>query len=230
MNECVFLGTIWCQNNVLSSTLSSKYRMTIKTFDKFDIVLIRGYVNMASEMTSLLYFEMLFQINPTKSILYSINHHVAWFMQYNLQNRFLMIIFVFIFKLDACCCLNFLHRLKDTVTILKFSSIYELFSNRRFHRDNAQDVYSLSLTYNYRVWILLFWGQTWWVIPMTSSILVSKDLTKNRKKWFSQNSINKSKFRLRICFYIINISNDIFFDSPKPYKEGQEIHHGVKMA
>ena len=108
---------------------------------------------------------------------------------------------------------------KDTVTILKFLSINELFSNRRFHRNNAQNVYSLQLANNYWVWIWLFWGQTWWVIPMTSSILASKDLAKNRKKWFSQNSINKSKFRLWIRLYIINTSIVIFSDSPKPYRK-----------
>ena len=35
---------------------------------------------------------------------------------------------------------------KDTVTIFKFPSIYKLFTNRRFHRNNAENVYSLSLT------------------------------------------------------------------------------------
>ena len=108
---------------------------------------------------------------------------------------------------------------KDTVTIFKFPPIYTVFSNRWFHRDSARNVYFLSLTNNYWIWILLFWGQTWWVIPMTSLIVLSKDLAKNRKKWFSQDSINKFKFRLRICFYIINTSNVIFSDSPKPYRK-----------
>jgi len=54
---------------------------------------------------------------------------------------------------------------------------------------------------------------------MTSSILASKDLAKNRKKWFSQNSINKSKSRLWIRLYIINTSIVIFSDSPKPYRK-----------
>ena len=116
MNECVFLGTKRCQNNVLSSTFSSSFRMTIKSPQKFYEVLIRGYwvwvysywilnVKRAPEVSSLFYFEMLFRSHPTKNIL---------FMQYNLQNQFLMIIFVFILKLDACYCLNFLHRLNSS--------------------------------------------------------------------------------------------------------------------
>ena len=108
---------------------------------------------------------------------------------------------------------------KDTVTILKFLWIFELFSNRRFCRDNAQDINSICLVHNYWVRSLLFWGQTRWVIPMTSSTVVSKDLVKNSKKWKSQNTMNKSKFWLRICFYIMNTSNNIFFDSPKPYRK-----------
>ena len=109
--------------------------------------------------------------------------------------------------------------LKDTVTILKFLWIFEFFSKRRFCRDNVQNINSICLVNNYWVRSLLFWGQTRWVIPMTSFIVVSKDLVKNSKKWKSQNSMNKSKFRLRICFYIMNTSNNIFFDSPKPYRK-----------
>ena len=124
MNECVFLGTKPCQNNVLSSTFSSNFRMTIKSPQKFDEVLIRGYwvwiysywilnVKRAPKMSSFFYFEMLFRSHRMKNIL---------FTRYNLQNQFLMIIFVFILKLDACCYLNFLHCLNSSMN--KFPTIY----------------------------------------------------------------------------------------------------------
>ena len=65
-------------------------------------------------------------------------------------------------------------KIKDTVTIFKFLWISELFLNQRFRRDKAQNVNSLSLASNHWVWIWLFWSQTGWVIPMTSSIRASK--------------------------------------------------------
>ena len=114
VNECVFLGTYRWQNNVLSSTFSSSYRMTIKSPQKFDEVLFRGYwvwvysywilkcKEGAGNVIVVLFWNVILKQSNEKH-----------FMQYNLQNQFLMIMFVFILKLDACCCLNFLHRLNS---------------------------------------------------------------------------------------------------------------------
>ena len=92
---------------------------------------------------------------------------------------------------------------KDTVTILKFLFISDFFSNRWFWWDNAGDVSSLSLTNNCSVWILLFWGQSRWLILMTSSNHHSKRLIKNGKNIRSRNLTIILKFWALILFDII---------------------------
>ena len=97
--------------------------------------------------------------------------------------------------------------------------ISDFFSNRRFLWDGANCINSLSWNHNYQVWILRFWGQSRWVIPMTSSIEASKDLAKNSKKSLSQILVGKSYFGLFDRLYIINTRNNIFSISPKPYRK-----------
>jgi len=78
---------------------------------------------------------------------------------------------------------------------------------------------------NFWVFILFFWGQNWWVIPMTSSIKVSKDLSKS----FSQKNIPKMNCWPvdRLC--IMNTSNVIFFISSKPYIGTQDHNRRYKL-
>ena len=115
---------------------------------------------------------------------------------------------------------------KDTVTIFKFLLISNFFSNRWFRWDNANCVSSLSLTNNCWVWILLFWGQSRWFIPMTSSIEHSKRLFRIGKNIFSQNRLIFGKNGRWILFYITYTSWVPSSDSPKSYRKVRKISMG----
>ena len=91
---------------------------------------------------------------------------------------------------------NYLFSVKDTVTVFKFLWISDFFSNRRFLRDKAQNINSFSLTNNCWVWVLFFWGQILWVIPMTSSIKASMKPTKYTKNPGSLKRMKKFDFEL----------------------------------
>ena len=99
------------QSNPLKNSIKSLFEVIESEFIQTEILNAKR----APEMLSLFYFEMLFRSHSTKNIV---------FMQFNLQNQFLMIIFVFILKLDACCCLNFLHRLKSSLYRNRFMNKY----------------------------------------------------------------------------------------------------------
>ena len=94
---------------------------------------------------------------------------------------------------------NWRTRLKDTVTIFKFSCISELFSNRRFRRDKAQDVNFLSLANNYWVWIELF---NW------SSVQKPGKITKNPG---SEKRMKIFDFWLNSCVVIFSRNSCVVF-------------------
>ena len=108
---------------------------------------------------------------------------------------------------------------KDTVTIFKFLYISEFFSNRRFHQETARTFYSLFVSINCLVWILLFWSQTRWVIPMTSSIDRLKRPLRFGKNIVSRNRLIFLKFRLLVLLSYVNTSGVTCSVSPEYYRK-----------
>ena len=119
-------------------------------------------------------------------------------------------------------------RFKDTVTIFKFLWISDFFSNRRFHQVKARPFNSLFVSINCWVWILLFGGQTWWVIPMTSSIDRLKRSLRFGKNIVSWNRLIFSKFRLLVLFSYVNISGVTCPVSPEHYRKVRKFSMGWK--
>ena len=108
---------------------------------------------------------------------------------------------------------------KDTVTIFKFLWISDFFSNWRFHQEKARTFNSLFANINCWVWIFVFWGQSRWVIPMTSSIDRLKRPLRFGKNIVSRNRLIFSKFRLLVLFSYVNPSGVTCFVSSKHYRK-----------
>ena len=109
--------------------------------------------------------------------------------------------------------------LKDTVTVLKFLPNSVIFLNRSSWLNHDIRTCSLPQTENYWIRISLFWGQKWWVIPMTSLIQALEEPVKITSGSFSQEPMDKVEIWLLIRLYIINSSPDIFYFSPKSYRK-----------
>ena len=54
VNKCMFFGTKWSQNNILSLTIPSSRRIATISMTKFDIVLSQGFDSMDEEDKSIL--------------------------------------------------------------------------------------------------------------------------------------------------------------------------------
>ena len=84
------------------------------------------------------------------------------------------------------------------------------------------------MSINCWVWILLFWSQTRWVIPMTSSIDRLKRPLRFGKDIISRNRFIFFKFRLLVLFFYVNTSGVTCSVSPEHYRKVRKFSMGWK--
>ena len=84
------------------------------------------------------------------------------------------------------------------------------------------------MSINCWVWILLFWGQTRWVIPMTSSIDRLKRPLRFGKNIVSRNRFIFLKFRLLVLFSYVDTSGVTCSVSPEYYRKVRKFSMGWK--
>ena len=96
VNKCMFFGTKWSQNNILSFTLPSSQRIAIISMTKFYIVLWQGSDSMDEEDRSIhVIWTKLFGAYNTLHIIYNMvymvwilssDYHTECFIRYNLYH------------------------------------------------------------------------------------------------------------------------------------------------
>ena len=108
MDKCGFVGTTFKQPYHLPSTVSSNERFTLASFRR-------------NKFNEILFQRSALLICQSKVIPYQMT-----FIYTIIQNQFLVIIFTFFLKFDACNFLNLLHCLNLTMMILIHRSLFVL--------------------------------------------------------------------------------------------------------
>ena len=135
MDKCGFVGATFKQNNHLPSTVSSNRRFTLASFcsNKFNEILFRGSARSKLPSNDNALSNDL-NLQPLFTLIIQVDHNG----QFD-QNQFLVIVFTFFLKLDACNFLNLLHCLNLTM-ILIHCSLFVLPRSIKFYQGNSVSI------------------------------------------------------------------------------------------